>query len=66
MQCPLYAAQLLNSDDVVESADVECDKEKCAWWFPTTQECAIKELAHILSGISSTLIEVGEKMPHEV
>lgn len=63
MQCPLYAAKLLDSKDFVEVTDVECDKEDCSWWLPFEQRCALLGIAFELALIRQVLFNIEAKLP---
>jgi len=64
MQCALYAMTLLPGENIVESVDVECDKEKCAWWDEERECCLFRTLAKQVNRLSDIAKAVEEKMPN--
>lgn len=64
MKCPLKTAYILGNEGM-EFVQGECIRGKCAWWFETTQQCAVDRIASNLSGINNALGAILAAMPRQ-
>jgi len=64
MKCPLFLAACLSSERDWQAIDIACDKEECAWWDATDEQCGILTAALALDGLYSDLSLIQQKMPH--
>ena len=65
MKCPLLKITRpgLMPEDVHPQDD--CLKEKCAWWIPAFECCAVWEMAIRLASTADQLFNIHDDMPHE-
>uniref|UniRef100_A0A6H2A5W3 Uncharacterized protein n=1 Tax=viral metagenome TaxID=1070528 RepID=A0A6H2A5W3_9ZZZZ len=58
MKCPLSKSVIRVGNEASIGTMVDCLKEECAWWHPTTVSCEVSRIASNLSGINNALIGV--------
>lgn len=65
MKCPVMSQPYESGEYQSKWHGIDCLKEECPLWHPTTQSCDIDRIASNLSTIANALVGILEKMPHE-
>jgi hypothetical protein len=55
LNCPLkFTSKTLEADGFVKKETCLCDEEGCAWWWPTTNMCAVNNLIEVMNKLELT------------
>ncbi len=66
MKCPIRYNVWVDKENKPILLDQDCLKEECAWWYRENNACSILDICADIEGLHETLIDLVEKMPHEL
>ena len=66
MKCPLLVMGQLSNEIPVVASNSDCLKEKCAWWSPLDDCCAIRDLPGLLMAMGNAFGKIADRMPKDL
>ncbi|KKL62078.1 hypothetical protein LCGC14_2188880 [marine sediment metagenome] len=62
MNCPLFKAAAIMSQNRTNSCDVSCDEGDCAWWDEAKKRCSVRMISHLLEASCLALNTIAKEL----